>query len=100
MQIILNKHCIFVQMVRRCVVGGCSNVGSKTTALHKWPAEKYVAGKWNSFVKSTRVDFKGQHKAPVICSDHFVVSQHFTSTFSALRECNCPNGNKKLDSRK
>lgn len=63
-----------LQMVKRCVVGGCSNVASATVALHNWPSNHFVGGKWNAFVRTTRSDFSGRHKSPVICSDHFKVS--------------------------
>ena len=74
-------------MVKRCVVGGCSNVPSPGIALHNWPTDKYMAGKWNGFIKSTRSDFKGHHKAPVVCSEHFTVSLLVLQHFLSFRFC-------------
>jgi hypothetical protein len=66
---------LLLQMVVRCVVGGCSNdSASPLVTLHKWPDKPYVAGKWNKFVADSRQDWKGLHKRPSICSDHFKVS--------------------------
>jgi hypothetical protein len=71
---------VLLQMVQRCVVGGCNNVKTSAIALHKWPGNDYYAGKWNKFVDKSRSDWKGLHKIPTICSDHFQVSP-FKVTF-------------------
>ena len=59
------------QMVRRCVVGGCSNSFSDKVVLHSWPKNPAVARRWDTFVKLTRKDWTTGNKHSCLCSVHF-----------------------------
>ncbi|XP_062603026.1 uncharacterized protein LOC134264758 isoform X2 [Saccostrea cucullata] len=63
-------------MVRRCVVGGCSNTNINSS-LHEFPSDLNVRKKWDRFVSSTRKDWKRGVDTSVICGDHFIVPSDF-----------------------
>ena len=78
-------------MVRRCVVGGCSNTADseKGVTLHVIPFDKDIRPeavkrrrKWVAFVKLKRDKWKPSSTS-LICSEHFGESDYVRS-FSAI----------------
>ena len=65
-------------MVKRCVVGGCSNSTADKVSVHLFrkdnPSQRR---KWDAFVKTTRKDWKGASDYSVICGAHFKAPDDF-----------------------
>ena len=55
-------------MVRKCVVGGCSNTEMPT---HIWPSDGATSQAWKCFVESTRSDSFTIGRPSAICALHF-----------------------------
>lgn len=59
------------KMVRRCIVGGCSNTTRDGISLHKFPSNTLRRRQWILEVKKTRADWKEPSAFSEVCSDHF-----------------------------
>ncbi|XP_070567634.1 uncharacterized protein [Ptychodera flava] len=65
-------------MVKRCVVGGCSNSSLEGRySFHTFPTNRLLRLKWDKFVKLTRKDWKTGNTGNVICGAHFRVPDDF-----------------------
>uniref|UniRef100_A0A1X7V7Y2 THAP-type domain-containing protein n=1 Tax=Amphimedon queenslandica TaxID=400682 RepID=A0A1X7V7Y2_AMPQE len=58
-------------MVRRCIVGGCSNTTRDGISLHKFPSNILTRKQWIPEVKKTRANWKKPSAFSEVCSDHF-----------------------------
>jgi len=57
-------------MVKRCVVGGCSNSNLSGATVHVLPSDPVVRKKWEKFVKRTRKGWSASSTS-VVCGSHF-----------------------------
>lgn len=64
-------------MVKRCVVGGCSNSSQDKVSVHQYPKEQAIRQKWDAFVKSTRKDWKSGNDHSIVCGAHFKAPDDF-----------------------
>lgn len=64
-------------MVKRCVVGGCSNSTADKVSVHQFPKDPLQRQKWDAFVKTTRKDWKTGNQHSIICGAHFKAPEDF-----------------------
>lgn len=65
-------------MVKRCVLGGCTNTNQSDVSVHTFPADPHLKKKWDNFVSLTRSDWRGGRSGlSVICGAHFVAPDDF-----------------------
>ena len=64
-------------MGKPCVVGGCSNSNTDKVSVHLYPKDPTLRQKWDTFVKSTRKDWKGGNDNSIICGVHFKAPDDF-----------------------
>lgn len=62
-----------VNMVKRCVAGGCGNSATTDISLHYFPVNAEIRDAWTTAVKQTRDGWDGPTKHSVLCSEHFPV---------------------------
>jgi hypothetical protein len=69
-------------MVKRCVLGGCSNASGDGVPLFGWPDNSTTSKQWDAFVMTTRKDWvlgqgKKHHQG---CAHHFT-EEKFSNVF-------------------
>ncbi|XP_070545818.1 zinc finger protein 37-like isoform X2 [Ptychodera flava] len=64
-------------MVKRCVLGGCSNSNLDGISIHMFPRDNFYRKKWDDFVRLTRKDWDCSTNASVLCGAHFVAPDDF-----------------------
>ncbi|KAL3854921.1 hypothetical protein ACJMK2_028654 [Sinanodonta woodiana] len=62
-------------MVKRCIVGGCSNTKREGVSLHSFPTNPVSRNQWIKQIRTTRRDWteptSDRRDSQVVCSDHF-----------------------------
>lgn len=65
-------------MVKRCVLGGCTNTNQSDVSVHTFPSDSNLKKRWDDFVSLTRSDWRGGRSGiSVICGAHFVAPDDF-----------------------
>ena len=57
-------------MVKRCVVGGCSNTNQEEVSLFKFPRDANIRKQWAKQIQRTRENWEPSDHS-VVCSNHF-----------------------------
>ncbi|XP_041365254.1 THAP domain-containing protein 10-like [Gigantopelta aegis] len=81
-------------MVKRCIVGGCSNIKADGFSLHAFPTDAAVRKLWVNAIKTTRKDWTGRNvrdrgDSQVVCSGHFTFDS-FELTCRLKRDMGIP----------